>query len=44
MRSCLCGGNWGRRRIIAILFVQPAFNRTDDRGQPQTEAKQIIVE
>jgi hypothetical protein len=33
MRSGVCRENWGRRRLIAILFVELAFNQTEDRGQ-----------
>ena len=33
MRSCVCGGNWGRRRIIAILFVELAAKIAPDERQ-----------
>jgi hypothetical protein len=30
VKSAVCEGNWGRRRHIAILFTELAFNWTDD--------------
>jgi hypothetical protein len=33
MRSCVCGGNWGRRRSIAILFVELAAKIAPDERQ-----------